>query len=311
MKKTIILVLSLLLLTSATFAAAYQIQEARTLYSKGDYNTALKTVSEAIKTTSKNDVAAYTLRAEIYEKMNKTQEAINDLTTAIKLNSNNVSLYMSRGELYYSLEKYEDAINDFIKGTMNFNNTQAFDRVKKMVDDEDVPLKDRVNAAIALCNRYDHAGKDFIDEYTMSCIKMIQIIASADPNDEFFDLQSKTDKLNNVKSGVQKNLASYSEDGNATSIIEHAKSEIFYGYVEYAMGDKAKGQKIAKGAIKEFLTRYPEAAAYSISLQQFSGKLKNVLDYGLSYNGQKPIMNKVDNVIKNDNVRLLRNVIGF
>ena len=309
MKKTIILVLSLLLLTSATFAASYQIQEARSLYSKGNYNSALKTVSEAIKTTSKNDATAYTLRAEIYEKMNKTQEAINDLSTAIKLNSSNTNLYMSRGELYYSIEQYDNALKDFAHGLTDFSNTQPFDRIKKIVDDEYVPTKYRVAAANGLSNVYASGGKDYFDDFAMCWIKILQIVANTDSNDEFFDLMSKETYLENWKKEAEKTINSYND------VIFNAKLEIFYGYVEYATGNKAKGQKIAKGAIKEFITRYPESIALSVTLQQFSSKLKNVVDYGLSYNGQKPVMNKVDNVIKNENVRkysgALMNIIGY
>lgn len=311
MKKYLMSVLVLLTFATVTYAAAYQIQEARTLYSQGNYNSALNKVTEAIKTTSKNDFTAYTLRSEIYAKMNKTQEAISDLSTAIKLNSNNTNLYMSRGELYYSIEKYEEALNDFIKGTMNFNNTQAFDRVKKMVDDEDVPTKYRVNAAMALSDRYSHMGKAYFDDHRMCCIKTAQIVANTDSNDEFFDLQSKDSALKEVRDSIEKTMTS----NNSNDVLENVKSEIYYGYVEYAMGEKTKGQKIAKGAIKEFITRYPEAAAYSITLQQYSSKLKNVADYGLSYNGQKPIVNNVGKVINNKNVRnysrALINITGY
>ena len=65
-----------------------------------------------------NDIFLYNERGLIYDKLKKYEEAIEDFTKSIQLNSNkyiNSGFYYERGLMYYKLREYEKALNDLNK----------------------------------------------------------------------------------------------------------------------------------------------------------------------------------------------------
>ena len=89
------------------------------LYStKDQYNEAIKNLTEAIK-LNPNDVN-FIGRGSIYYTRRQFDEAINDFTEAIKLNPNRADYYFTRGYCYLYRSQYNEAIKDF-KNSINLD----------------------------------------------------------------------------------------------------------------------------------------------------------------------------------------------
>ncbi len=79
-----------------------------------DINTAIKYFNKNIKPDGKDFDAVYH-RGLAHAIQNKTQEAIDDLTTAIKIKPNSSRALYKRGNVHLKLNEFEKALNDFDK----------------------------------------------------------------------------------------------------------------------------------------------------------------------------------------------------
>lgn len=78
-----------------------------------DYDKSVIEFSKAIEHEAKSD--AYFNRALSYEKLQKTNDAINDYTNAISTNKKNADAYFNRAALYQEQKNYDRAISDYGK----------------------------------------------------------------------------------------------------------------------------------------------------------------------------------------------------
>ncbi len=95
------------------------------------YGDALSAVNNAIKLLPKNDkeylASAYGERGDIYIALEDTTEALNNYSTAIKLNLNDDTYFMRRIAIYYYQGKYDQAKSDINKAVeINPGNTTAY-----------------------------------------------------------------------------------------------------------------------------------------------------------------------------------------
>lgn len=86
--------------------------EAEELYSKNDYEGAIKLYDEAIE-LNPYDYYLYYHRGLYYYNMKKYKQAIQDIDKAIELNPYDSSLYNNRGNCYKDIKQYEKAIQDY------------------------------------------------------------------------------------------------------------------------------------------------------------------------------------------------------
>ena len=84
-----------------------------------EYGKALTAADLAIKYLPKKDteyvVFAYSTRASVYLNLEDTVKAINDYTTAIRLNPDDNRIYEKRAQIYYEQEKYDLSGADYRK----------------------------------------------------------------------------------------------------------------------------------------------------------------------------------------------------
>ncbi len=82
-----------------------------------EYGRALTAADLAIKYLPKKDdeyvIFAYTTRADVYLHLADTVKAIEDYTTAIKVNPEQTSIYEKRGQIYYELGKFDLSNADY------------------------------------------------------------------------------------------------------------------------------------------------------------------------------------------------------
>ncbi len=92
---------------------------------KGAYNEALVDLSEAVRLDD-HDVDAYFNRGLTYYRLHKIEKAIEDFTMAITLNNEFIEAYVNRGNIYLEFEEYKKAIKDYTKVlAINPNNSLA------------------------------------------------------------------------------------------------------------------------------------------------------------------------------------------
>lgn len=88
--------------------------------SKGDYNGALQTFNQAIKTDAKM-AEAYLGRGIAYSELRQRQAAISNYNQAIKLEPAFAEAYLNRADEYATLGKRDEAIADFEKAAQLFS----------------------------------------------------------------------------------------------------------------------------------------------------------------------------------------------
>lgn len=94
--------------------AAALLDQARTAFEQGKTDEALKLAGEAIAADEKG-LRAYTVRARMYELLSRYREAVDDLTTALKLDPQAADLYQRRGVEQFKLGRFKESIADFDK----------------------------------------------------------------------------------------------------------------------------------------------------------------------------------------------------
>lgn len=89
-------------------------QQGKQAYFNGDFDEAIRLFSEAIK-VKHNDPNLYGLRCTAYNKLQKYQEALDDVTKMLELRPYNYKGYLIQGSCQFHLAKYEDAVESYAK----------------------------------------------------------------------------------------------------------------------------------------------------------------------------------------------------
>lgn len=88
------------------------LKQGRFLYQSGQFDQALKPISQVIS-NNPNLAEAYYWRALCRNSLKETDEALGDLNNAIKLDGNVPTFYVSRGLIFSNQGKYDLAMSDF------------------------------------------------------------------------------------------------------------------------------------------------------------------------------------------------------
>jgi tetratricopeptide (TPR) repeat protein len=86
---------------------------------KGEYNEALNDLTKAVRLDNQA-IDAYFNRGLTYYRLHKIEKAIEDFTTAISLNNQFIEAYVNRGNIYLELEEYSKAKTDYQR-VLNIN----------------------------------------------------------------------------------------------------------------------------------------------------------------------------------------------
>lgn len=277
MKKFLLIVFLCTLFTLPAFSAAWQIQEARNYYTKGQYEQALSSINSAINSSSSNDPEAYKLRLNIYMKLGSEKylnEELNDVNTLLKL-TNNKALYDARGHINLQLGNYEQAYKDFCS-SLDKNNAKSTITANTgfitIAQDVKAPISIRISALDMIA--YIYKVNDKTNDALAAVMKMVQLIALLPENDPIWANKnmSKEDGLNNLRNSFKEKLA----QGNALAV------EFYEGLFKYAIGNKELGEKIINGVINECASRYGTTQANE--LRSMFNYVKKALDNGLPNN---------------------------
>ncbi|MFT7814691.1 dnaJ homolog subfamily C member 7 [Arapaima gigas] len=93
-------------------------EEGNHAFKEGSYECAYQLYSEALKIDPNNiktNAKLYCNRATVGSKLKKIEQAIEDCTSAIKLDETYVKAYLRRAQCYMETEKYEEAVRDYEK----------------------------------------------------------------------------------------------------------------------------------------------------------------------------------------------------
>jgi len=280
--KKLLVILCTLFITTAAYAAAWQLSQAKTEYSKGQYAQALKTIDSAISSSNYTEAEAYKLRAQIKIKMNNHASAIEDLTTAINEDPT-AEMYKIRAWANLKVGNYEQAYDDAMKiitvggksyirdgiicmqAVINNNNTPAY--VKYDAYDTFAKIGQKV------------CGRSSV-EFMIPSFRSYQVIANASENDKIFEKTPKNEliemlrnkfKVPNTKRDPNRRIlidnSTYpakeiyaddlSEVPKELSYQERLSIEMTSGLLEYALGNKELGKKIVNGSINEIFISSP------------------------------------------------------
>lgn len=277
MKKTLMIILSLLMFIGTVYAASWQIQEARSYYSNGQYNKALTSINSAIASSSNNDPEVYKLRLNIYLKLKDYTNALKDVNKLIEL-TNNYEYYYKRADIYLAMENYEAALkgycdalcsvkNNAVGGKMLKRTGQALTNIARSTK-ASYPV--RIQALEVLSGIY---GK--FDDFNngIACLmKMCQLIFLIPDNDPLITPEKKKEMISRMDFSKMK-----MENGIHT--------ELFVALGEYAKGNKEQGLKIGKGVLGELTSRKAIEAGKMTELFYYVIK---VLDNGIpaTFNAQ-------------------------
>lgn len=91
-------------------------EKANQAFKQGDIDEALRMYTKLLEADADNSIflsSIYANRSLCYLQKKMYEEAIGDLTKAIKLNENYVKAYLRRGSTYYAIKQYEKAKKDF------------------------------------------------------------------------------------------------------------------------------------------------------------------------------------------------------
>jgi tetratricopeptide (TPR) repeat protein len=91
-------------------------QQGMAYITANEYEEAVNSFSNALiqsKNSSATPVTIYYHRALLHSYLEHFEEALNDYTKCIDMDSEFVNAYMDRGDVYSSLERYEEAIQDY------------------------------------------------------------------------------------------------------------------------------------------------------------------------------------------------------
>lgn len=87
----------------------------------------LKTIDDILSNKIKKETGAHIFKGVQYDDQGKYEQAINEFTRAIEINSGYADIYNKRGLSYYNQEKYDQALRDYNKAIeINPRYTDAF-----------------------------------------------------------------------------------------------------------------------------------------------------------------------------------------
>lgn len=285
MKKLCLTVLALCLFTLPTFSASWEVQDARKYYTNGQYSQALKNITSAIEGSNSNDPVAYDLRAKIYLKMNSPVSALKDLTKAIEILDNNgvyesetvykiFELANKKGDIYLQQKDYDKALIEYCyvisnkKYIPNLNRDKAIfirdtseKNLKNFINNKTIPDFPRTTAAYFLSLFYEGYYGTSSKKYIAAGVKLLQIIANADENCEYFAQKPKEKVMAEFKSNF------------------YSSEEWLQGLYEYAIGNKVTGMKIVQGVLNE--TKARDGVNSYNEIKEYVDYILNVLDNGI------------------------------
>ncbi|XP_048870801.1 dnaJ homolog subfamily C member 7-like [Brienomyrus brachyistius] len=93
-------------------------EEGNTAFKDGNYEAAFDLYSEALMIDPNNiktNAKLYCNRATVGSKLNKIEQAMEDCTSAIKLDETYIKAYLRRAQCYMDTEMYEEAVRDYEK----------------------------------------------------------------------------------------------------------------------------------------------------------------------------------------------------
>ena len=100
-------------------------------YNKCEYENAIENYTKAIKINS-NYAGAYNNRGNIYYNKGEYDKAIMDYNEEIRLNHNYTEAYNNKGNIYYNKGEYDKAIMDYYRAIdINPNNTEIYYNIHK------------------------------------------------------------------------------------------------------------------------------------------------------------------------------------
>lgn len=167
-----------------------------------EYGKALNAANQALKNLPKKDkeyvAFAYATRGDIYLHLEDTIKAIEDYTSAIKVDPENYSMYEKRANRYFEQKKYDLSDADYRKeielnpgGTMGYmgigRNANAqkrwdeaikqFDQVTKLASDYSSGYSFRAESYLGL-KKWDEATDDLITSLTLDWDRMAMHLLS-------------------------------------------------------------------------------------------------------------------------------------
>lgn len=156
MRKSILIIISLLGFISYSQTAAEYMNRGLEKYKSNDYKAAITEYDKAVAKDSSNALA-YFYRGNSKFQLDYNSEAIKDFNMSIKLNPNDPEVYFYRGYTWLYMEKLEDALADLNKAiTLNPSGRYyglrgvIHDRLThyaKAVDDLSISIKLNPNSA--------------------------------------------------------------------------------------------------------------------------------------------------------------------
>lgn len=98
--------------------AAFHFYDAKVLIQRESYEAALSQLNKALSLAEgdkKLQSKIFVNRGATYQKMENYSKALEDYSSALRINDQNPNVFVYRGYLYYKEEQYEKAIDDFQK----------------------------------------------------------------------------------------------------------------------------------------------------------------------------------------------------
>jgi tetratricopeptide (TPR) repeat protein len=226
----------------------------------GEYDNAVKDLTEAIRLDPTKSEALYISRGDAYSAKGKHDKAINDYTEATRLNPKSAPAFHNRGLIYYDKADYTRALDDFTRAIrLDPQNTAilnsrgiAYDQNHerdKAIEDFTQAIKFDPKNALALSNRgviYARTGEygKALDDYTEAiraqpqhhnAIANCAVLLATCPEAKYRDgkkaveLAQQAIKLAGKSAGWRHDLAlaaAYAEAGDFQKAVEYEKKAL-------------------------------------------------------------------------------------
>lgn len=256
MKKILMSFLFLFVFPNFSYAASWEIQQARQEYAAGNYTKALKTITHAVETDSNLNIEAHKLRAKIHLKLNDKYSAIEDYTAVIEIQPD-AEMYIKRARLCAQVKSDSLALKDITRSVSSLGDKRnvVIDELKAIANDSEISTKVKMSALSGLNSIYKNMyGRESLEAFIPLCRK-VKLAAYANEDDEIF-IEANMSKQEFLDSMI--NLPRKESNGKMSQRYLLVL-ELKCGYFKYASGDKELGLKIINGALSELkLTLQPD-----------------------------------------------------
>jgi len=143
-----------------------ELQEiARAQYQRQDYQTALKTFTEAIEASVNPTVSLLNDRAVVYERLGQYTLALLDARDAIKLGETNVISYLRAGRILQNINKHSKALEIYKRGMAKVPDKSANDNLRRR--------HDKLAESLSLSARPSPSGTDPFEKLPVELVEMI------------------------------------------------------------------------------------------------------------------------------------------